>query len=424
MAASTSRLVRFRYDFANALMLAIDSIRSHKLRSFLTLLGVIIGVASVVLVGAAISGLGVYAEQSTAKAFGSNSFLVAQIAAAGRMTRKDFTEKLKRNKQVRKEDAQYLRDANGDTTLYSPYQQHTADVKHENATCEDVSVIGVSAEMADIRDITVVDGRFFTDPEERNRAYVAVIGDEVKTTLFPAGESPLGRSVKINGIDFTVIGVLERLGSAFGRSMDKSTYIPYTAYLRMFGGGNNIAVFARPRPETGLPMEHSLELTRAALRVRYHARPGETDNFDTLTPDAIRGFIDQILSMIAAVVVPVTCISLVVGGIVIMNIMLVSVTERTREIGIRKSLGARHSDVMLQILIEAVLMAVAGGAIGVGLGAALTAVLARIFEINLAITTGYVALALGVSSVVGIASGWYPAARAAKLDPVVALRAE
>ena len=171
-------------------------------------------------------------------------------------------------------------------------------------------------------------------------------------------------------------------------------------------------------------MEAALDSTRAALRMRFHARPGQPDNFDTLTPDAIRGFIDQMLAMIAAVVVPVTCISLVVGGIVIMNIMLVSVTERTREIGVRKSLGARHSDVMLQILIEAVLMAVAGGAIGVGLGAALTAVLARVFEINLAITPGYVALALGVSSVVGIASGWYPAARAAKLDPVVALRAE
>ena len=286
------------------------------------------------------------------------------------MSRKEFAAKLRRNKELRHEDARYLRLTNGDSTLYSPYQQKSTDVKHDNAICEDVSVIGVAAEMEQIRDITLVDGRFFTEQEERNRAFVAVIGDEVKTTLFPGGGSPVGKTVKINGLDFAVIGVLEKLGSAFGRSLDKSTYIPVTAYIRLFGPGRSIAVFARPRPETGKPMEDSLDLTRAALRSRFHARPGQPDNFDILTPDAIRGFVDQMLSMIAAVVVPVTCISLVVGGIVIMNIMLVSVTERTREIGVRKSLGARHSDVMLQILIEAVLMAVAGGAVGVALGAA------------------------------------------------------
>jgi putative ABC transport system permease protein len=416
--------ISFRYQFQNAIGLAVDSIRAHKLRSVLTLLGVIIGVASVILVGSAIEGLGVYAEQSTAKAFGSDSFLIAQIAAAGRMTRTEYFAKLRYNKPIRPEDARYLETLNGDAILYSPYRQQTADVKREGNTCDETSILGAAAAMADIRDIGVVDGRFFTVQEEQTRSYVAVIGDEVKTALFPLGNSPVGLTVKINGIDFTVVGVQERLGSAFGRSQDKSVYIPITSFNRMYGAGLSMAVFGKPRPETGMTLEQALDRTRVTLRTRFHAQPGRPDNFDTLTPDAIRGFIDQVLAVIAAVVVPVTCISLVVGGIVIMNIMLVSVTERTREIGLRKSLGARRSDVMMQVLIEAVLMSLMGGAIGVGIGATLTRLLAAVFEINMRITAGYVLLALAVSSIVGIASGWYPASRAARLDPVEALRSE
>jgi putative ABC transport system permease protein len=297
-------------------------------------------------------------------------------------------------------------------------------VKRENMICEDSSILGSAAAMADIRDIGVVDGRFFTDQEDHSRAFVAVIGDTVRTTLFPGDASPLNRPVRIEGIEFTVIGVQERLGSAFGRDLDNSVYIPASAFNRMYGPGNGFALFGRPRPGSGLDLEGALDETRVVLRTRFHARPGEPDNFDTLTPDAIRGFIDQILGMIAAVVVPVTCISLVVGGIVIMNIMLVSVTERTREIGIRKAVGARHGDIMTQILIEAVVLASVGGAIGVATGAAVTAALGKVFELSLHITAGYVALSLAVSSVTGVVSGWYPASRAAKLDPVVALRAE
>jgi putative ABC transport system permease protein len=424
MVQSGSGLSRSWQQFTNAFRLAMDSIRAHKLRSFLTLLGVIIGVASVIMVGAAISGLGVYAEQSTAKAFGSESFLVAQIAGNGRLSRREYFEKVKRNKPIRTDDARFLESINGDRILYSPYRNHTSDVKRENQTCEDTTIIGVSADMASIRDIGVVDGRFFTDQEDRSRAYVAVIGDTVRTTLFPGDLSPLNRTIRIEGVEFTVIGVQERLGSAFGRDQDKSIYIPATAFDRMYGPGNGFALFGRPKPGSGLTLEDALDETRVVLRTRFHARPGQPDNFDTLTPDAIRGFIDQVLGMIAAIVVPVTCISLVVGGIVIMNIMLVSVTERTREIGVRKSLGARHGDVMMQVLIEAVVLAVVGGAMGVATGAAVTAVLGHLFDLRLAITPGYVLLALSVSSIVGIVSGWYPASRAAKLDPVVALRSE
>ena len=412
------------HNFQSAFALAMDSIGAHKLRSFLTLLGVIIGVASVVMVGAAIEGLGVYAEESTAKAFGSESFLVAQIAATGRLSRREYFDKIRRNKPIRRDDYRFLESFNGDSVLYSPYRNQVADVKRDNLICEDTVVIGVSADMATIRDIGVVDGRFFTTQEDRSRAMLAVIGETVKDTLFPSESSPLGKIIRINGLEFTVVGVQEKLGSVFGRDQDKSIYIPATAFARMYGPGQGFALFGRPKPGSGLTMEQALDETRVALRDRFHDRPGQPDSFDTMTPDAVRGFIDQLLGMVAVVVVPVTCISLVVGGIVIMNIMLVSVTERTREIGVRKSLGARHADVMMQVLIEAVVLAVTGGAIGVGFGALVTLALSRIFELSLHITVGYVVLAMGVSTIVGVVSGWYPASKAARLDPVEALRAD
>ncbi|HVW11808.1 MAG TPA: ABC transporter permease [Bryobacteraceae bacterium] len=420
----SSGKVSFSCQFSSALGLAWDSIRAHKLRSFLTLLGVIIGVASVILVGSAIDGLGLYAEESTAKAFGSESYLVAQVAGAGGMTRKEYQTKLQYNREITLRDDRYLQQVNGDTTMYSPYRQNTSDTKREGVTLEETSILGVSADMADIRDINVVQGRFFTPPEEASGSNVAVIGDDLKTTLFPGNDSPLGLTFKIQGIDFTVVGIVEKLGSAFGRSQDNAAYIPITVFNRLYGSGTGMAVFARPRKESGLTMDQSLDLTRVALRNHFHQKPGETDRFDFVTPDAIRGFIDSLLAVVAAVVVPVTLISLVVGGIVIMNIMLVSVTERTREIGIRKALGARRFDIMLQILIEAVIMAFAGGAIGVGIGAIITTGLTAALGITLRVTIFYVALSVIVSATVGIVSGWYPALKAAKLDPIVALRAE
>ena len=231
--------------------------------------------ASVIMVGAAIEGLGVYAEQSTAKAFGSESFLVAQIAATGRLSRREFFDKLKRNKPIRTDDARFVESIAGDRVLYSPYRQHISDVKRDNLICEDSSVLGAAASMASIRDIGVVDGRFFTDQEDRSRAFVAVIGDTVRTTLFPGDASPLNQTVRIEGIEFTVIGVQERLGSSFGRDLDNSVYIPITAFNRMFGPGNGFALFGRPRPGSGLNLDGALDETRvrAAHPLSCASRP-------------------------------------------------------------------------------------------------------------------------------------------------------
>lgn len=397
--------------------------RAHKLRTFLTLLGIIIGVTSVVLVGAAIEGLGNYAEITTSKAFGSETYLIAQIANVGRMTRKERAEKLRVNKQIRGEDVSYLRLTTGDQILYSPYRTRIEDIKRNETTYQGAAILGVAANLPDIRDVVLTDGRFFTEQEEATRQNVCVIGDEIREKLF-MGVSPLGRKITVRGAEFTVLGVQEKLGSAGGRAQDNSVYIASEVFTRLIGPANNITIFAKPRKESGLTLDQSLDITRVALRTRFRTRPAQADNFDFLTPDSIRAFIDQILGLIKVVVVPVTMISLVVGGIVIMNIMLVSVTERTREIGIRKSLGARRSDIMLQFLIESLMMSMLGGMIGLGLAYLLTVVLSIAFEAPLEITGTYVFLAIFVSSTVGVISGWYPASKAAKLDPVEALRAE
>ncbi len=396
---------------------------AHKLRSFLTLLGVIIGVSSVVLVGAAIEGLGNYANQTTSKAFGSESFLIAQIANVGKMTRKERAEKLRVNKEIRPEDLAYLRATTGEQMLYSPYRNRIDDVKYKETTFENASIIGTAAVLPEIREVITTEGRFFTEQEEQNRQFVCIIGVDIAQKFFE-GASPIGKSITLRGYSFLVVGLQEKLGNAGGRSQDGSVYIPDSVFTRIIGPSRSISLFARPRPESGLSLDQGLDVVRAALRTRFKTRPGAVDNFDFLTPDSIRAFIDQILGLIGAVIVPVTMISLVVGGIVIMNIMLVSVTERTREIGIRKSLGARQADILLQFLIEAVFLSVLGGLMGLTLGYGMAKALSIAFEVDLEVTPFYVFLSVFVSTVVGVASGWYPARRAARLDPIEALRAE
>ena len=410
-------------SFLTACLLALDSIRAHRLRSFLTLLGVVIGVSSVILVGAAIEGLGMTAEQLTSKSFGAESYLLAQIANVGRLTPRQRSAKLRANRQLRRDDLTYLRAATGDEVHYSPYSQRIDDVKRGERTMEACSILGVSSVLAEIRDVGIVDGRFFTGQEERNKSFVAVVGDEIRTNFFP-GASPLGQTIKIRGFDFLIVGVQEKLGSSFGRSQDNSVYIPDTTFEKLYGPGRSMSIFARARPGTGLSLDDSLEITRGAMRVRNHLGPKAEDNFDFLTPDSIRGFIDNILGLIRVVVVPITMISLVVGGIVIMNIMLVSVTERTKEIGIRKSLGARSADILALILIESFMISALGGLLGIAIAWGLVEALVQFMSANLRITSPYILLAVFVSSGVGLISGWYPARRAARLDPIEALRAE
>ncbi|MCC6756237.1 MAG: ABC transporter permease, partial [Solirubrobacterales bacterium] len=246
-----------------AVGLAVDSIRAHKLRSALTLLGIVIGVGSVVLVGAAIEGLGAYAEESTSKAFGTDSFIVAQMAVVGRSTRSERAAKLKRNKRIRNDELDYLRATPGDEMLYSPYRMRVEDVKRGDQTYEGAAILGVAAALADIREVAIDQGRFFTEQEERNRQNVWVSGEELRTTLC-ADTSALEQVIKIRGIDFTVVGVQEKLGSMGGQSQDNQVYVPSPVFTRLFGPEQSMAIFGRPRPETGMSLEEGLDVTRVA----------------------------------------------------------------------------------------------------------------------------------------------------------------
>ena len=251
-----------------AVFLAFDSIRAHKLRSFLTLLGVIIGVASVILVGAAIDGLGAYADSITSKAFGTNSFMFAQIASVGRLTARERAERLRRNKRILTADIAYLRSNTGDDVLYSPYQQRLEDVKADNQIYENASILGVSSVLPEIRDVPISIGRFFTNTEERLHRPVCVIGDDIRLMLYP-GESPLGKELKVSGINLTIVGVVEHQGSSFGQTLDNPVYIPDTLYQDFFGGRTGLVVFGGARPGTGLNMDQALEEARGHCAIIF-----------------------------------------------------------------------------------------------------------------------------------------------------------
>ncbi|MGC4051620.1 MAG: ABC transporter permease, partial [Paludibaculum sp.] len=307
--------MRFTYTVTTAAALAVASLRAHKLRSFLTLLGVIIGVSSVVIVGAAIEGLGTYAEETTSKVFGSDGYQIGQLLQVGRLSRRERIEKLKYNHQIRPDDYAYLRQTTGSQILYSPYRLRAEDIHFESRLLESTSIIGVSANLAEIREVDLTDGRFFTEQEEHNEVPVAVIGEDVRTEFFPRPLTPRQdhphQWLRIR----LGIGVQEKIGSAGGQSQDNVALIPSTVFNRLYGPEKTMLLFARARPETGLTLEQALDLSRVALRTRFKARPGKPDNFDTITPDSIREFIGRIMGLIGAVVVPITCISLVVGGI-------------------------------------------------------------------------------------------------------------
>jgi len=403
--------------YSDALKIALQSIFAHKLRAFLTLIGIIIGVASVVTVGASISGLNTYVIERISKVLGSNHFMIARMAFSGHMDDEEFERRNRRNKRLNWDDFEWVRDHCKSCAEVGAGVRSGVDLKQDGIDFPGTQVFGVSANMVDIEDKTISDGRFIAPDEVQRSAYVVVLGWDIKEKFFP-NTDPVGKMLKVRGIPMRVVGVEEARGSFFGDSQDRHIYIPVTTHLQIFGR-NGLQIHGKGRNRE--TFQTSIEDARVAMRNKHRLNGNEEDDFGLVNVEEINNQVDQFTASIAMVVVPITLITLIVGGIVVMNIMLVSVTERTFEVGLRKAVGATRKHILLQFLIESAILCVLGGVLGLLLSWGVTTLITTLASITMTITVGYILLALIVSTLIGMIAGVYPAFKAARLDPILAL---
>ena len=407
-------------SFLEVLKLSFESLRSHKLRSFLTLLGVIFGVATVVVVVSLIEGFNAYVDEKIAN-LGTNAFSIQKFSIDDFSSVEVFNAARRRNKDVRIDDLEAIAGIGGYVKMAGGKSGTLGDVKLGSEKLLNVQVSAATPNIEEIENIEIAAGRFFLEAEEEKRRFVCFIGSEVAAKLFPK-DDPIGQTIKIDNRGYKVIGVGKELGSAFGQSRDLYVTVPLSTFLSTYGIRRTISIsVSSTSPAT---YDSAIEEVRTLMRVRRKLGPSEPDNFGIITPGAINGLRDKIFGTIQIAAIGVTSISLVVGGIVIMNIMLVTVTERRKEIGLRKSVGARRSDIVKQFLVESVTLALVGGAIGVLIAFSIAKLIALVASIPTALPILWVTIALLASTAVGLVSGVYPAWQAARLDPIEALRSE
>ncbi len=405
-------------------LVAIGSLRTNKLRTALTLVGIVVGVAAVIAVVTIIQGL----DNKVATTFSSQGSTVFTISKRPQIirSREEFV-KFNKRKDVTHEDAEALARLCSTCWRVGIAANSRETAKHGDQKFENLNIRGVTpTTMFDIDGRSIEVGRVWTDSEGSSGREVCVVGSDVVTNLFSGASSDrvVGQEVRIAGRPFQIIGVMEPLGSIFGASRDSVAYIPYATYQKIYGARDSVVVFIQ------VPSAEQLESAEDQVRTIMRNRRGRTlggeddEGFSLETQDVFLDLYGKATSNIYLVTIGVAAISLVVGGIVVMNIMLVSVTERTKEIGIRKAIGARRKDILTQFLIEAVTVTAIGGAIGVLTGFGLAYLIAALIGFPLLISVASAVLGVGVSSIVGIISGLWPAWRAARLDPIEALRAE
>ncbi|MGH9958314.1 MAG: ABC transporter permease [Pyrinomonadaceae bacterium] len=403
-----------------ALRLALASILSHKLRSFLTLLGVIFGVATVIVVVSVIEGFNAYVDEKIAN-IGTNAFAVSKFSINDFSSVEALNAARRRNKDVALEDAAALKERGGPIRDVGAKEDAAGAVKFGATSLFRVRISATTTNIAEIERIEAGEGRYFSKVEEENRRNVTFIGADVADKLFPTS-NPLSQTIRIDGKPFVVIGVGKAKGSVFGQPQDMYVSMPLSTFLAIYGSRRSVSLsVTSTSPET---YDDAVEEARVVMRTRRKLAPSENDNFGIITPSAINELRDKIFGTIQVAAIGITSISLVVGGIVIMNIMLVSVTERTKEIGIRKSIGAKRTDILKQFLAESTMLSLVGGVIGITIAYLLATLVAVTTSVPTSLPLFAVTAAFLVSGSVGLVSGVYPAWKAAGLDPIEALRAE
>ena len=411
--------------FIETLKLAIAAIWAHKLRSALTLLGMIIGVTAFVVVVSLIQGFNKYIDEKIA-GIGSKSFTIQRFNFEDFKDIDTIAAAQRRNKELTLDDYVYLRSrAALIDKIGAKARASRSLIKRESKFVEDVPVDGAMPVISEIDNIDADEGRYFTDSENDGAMRVAFIGMDVANALFPAGPgTAIGQEINVAGLPYRIIGIAAAKGTIFGVPQDNFITLPLKTYGNNFGGfTRNRLLYFEATSKTDDSFKDAVDEARFLLRSRRRLKSDEKDNFGIITPDAITGFRDRLLGPTFLVATAVPSIALLVGAIVIMNIMLVSVTERTKEIGIRKSLGARKLDILKQFLVEAVTLSAIGGAVGVLLAWIIGTIMTAIFFPTY-LSIAAIVITIFVSGGIGVLAGVFPAWKAARLDPIEALRAE
>ncbi len=401
-----------------SVMLALASIWANKLRSMLTLLGNIVAVSSIITVVALITGVNEAVTDAIVSDLGADSFTIQRT---GVTQNEDDFERMRNNPLVTLDDAAAVKRFATSVSAIMAQAQTATRVSYRDEELETLQVQGVSEEYLNFATFDAERGRMITPTEIKRRRLVTLIGWGTADRLFPGGD-PLDKTIKIAGVPFTVIGVSKKKGAAFGQSLDEFAVIPLGAYQKLFGARQSLALMIKPRDPTLAAAAQ--DEARIALRVERRLKPAEPDNFGILASGSMMELFQTAVSGIAVLLVGIVGLSLLVGGIVIMNIMLMVVSERTREIGLRKALGAKRRDIMSQVLTESVTLSVVGGILGIALGAMFSTIISSLTPVPSSVELWSVALGVIITAAVGLFFGWMPARRAAMLDPIEALRRE